>query len=202
MGPRAESAIGQSVERADGGVELAGQAEFTGDIRLPGMLYGAVLHSPAAHARRHNMSCRMRTAAAADGTVLGRTAEAWLDTGAYADNGPRVTATAGDAAPGPYRWQAVQVQAYCVYTNTGAGCPTARFGATHLQWIGGRSWTRWPAQLDMDRLEIRRRNLLRPGEQAARRHALRPRPDRRGHERQPAAHRPPADPTRPPRPWG
>jgi CO/xanthine dehydrogenase Mo-binding subunit len=46
VGPRAESAIGQSVERADGRLKLAGQAEFTGDIRLPGMLYGAVLHSP------------------------------------------------------------------------------------------------------------------------------------------------------------
>ena len=45
------SAIGQSVERADGRLKLSGQAEFTGDIRLPGMLYGAVLHSPVAHAR-------------------------------------------------------------------------------------------------------------------------------------------------------
>ena len=43
--------VGQSVERADGRLKLAGQAEFTGDIRLPGMLYGAVLHSPVAHAR-------------------------------------------------------------------------------------------------------------------------------------------------------
>ena len=39
------------MERADGRLKLAGQAEFTGDIRLPGMLYGAVLHSPVAHAR-------------------------------------------------------------------------------------------------------------------------------------------------------
>ncbi len=45
------SAIGQSVERADGRLKLSGQAEFTGDLRLPGMLYGAVLHSPVAHAR-------------------------------------------------------------------------------------------------------------------------------------------------------
>ena len=95
--------------------------------------------------RRHNMSCRMRTAAAADGTVLGRTAEAWLDTGAYADNGPRVTATAGDAAPGPYRWQAVEVQAHCVYTNTGPAAPTARSAPPTCSGSGSRSWTRWPA---------------------------------------------------------
>ena len=64
------------------------------------------VHESMITTRRHNMTARMRTAAAADGTLLGRECQAWLDTGAYADNGPRVTATAGDAAPGPYRWQA------------------------------------------------------------------------------------------------
>ncbi len=45
------AAVGRSAERADGRVKLAGQAEFTGDIGLPRMLYGAVLRSPVAHAR-------------------------------------------------------------------------------------------------------------------------------------------------------
>ncbi len=123
------------------------------------------VHESMITTRRHNMSCRMRTAAAADGTVLGRTAEAWLDTGAYADNGPRVTATAGDAAPGPYRWQAVQVQAHCVYTNTGPAGSYRAFGATHLQWIGESQLDEVARRLGMDRLEIRQRNLLRPGEE-------------------------------------
>ncbi len=115
--------------------------------------------------RRHNMTARMRTAAAADGTLLAREAEAWLDTGAYADNGPRVTATAGDAAPGPYRWQAVQVEAHCVYTNTSPAGSYRAFGATHLQWIGESQVDEVARRLSMDRLEIRRRNLLRPGEE-------------------------------------
>ena len=123
------------------------------------------VHESMITTRRHNMTCRMRTAAAADGTVLGRTAEAWLDTGAYADNGPRVTATAGDAAPGPYRWQAVEVQAHCVYTNTGPAGSYRAFGATHLQWIGESQLDEVARRLGVDRLEIRRRNLLRPGEE-------------------------------------
>ena len=61
--------------------------------------------------RRHNMTCRMRTAATADGRLLARDVECLFDTGAYADNGPRVVATAGDAAPGPYRWAAYRVDA-------------------------------------------------------------------------------------------
>jgi CO/xanthine dehydrogenase Mo-binding subunit len=122
------------------------------------------VHESMITTRRHNMRCRMRTAAAADGTLLGRSAEAWLDTGAYADNGPRVTATAGDAAPGPYRWEAVEVAAHCVYTNTSPAGSYRAFGATHLQWIGESQVDEVARRLSMDRLEIRRRNLLRPGE--------------------------------------
>jgi CO/xanthine dehydrogenase Mo-binding subunit len=89
----------------------------------------------------------------------------WLDTGAYADNGPRVTATAGDAAPGPYRWHAVRVSADCVYTNTGPAGSYRAFGATHLQWIGESQVDEVARRLSLDRLDIRRLNLLRPGEE-------------------------------------
>ena len=123
------------------------------------------VHESMITTRRHNMTARMRTAAAADGTLLGRECQAWLDTGAYADNGPRVTATAGDAAPGPYRWQAVAVEANCVYTNTGPAGSYRAFGATHLQWIGESQLDEVARRLSLDRLEIRRRNLLRPGEE-------------------------------------
>lgn len=88
-----------------------------------------------------------------------------MDTGAYADNGPRVTATAGDAAPGPYRWRAVESAAHCVYTNTSPSGSYRAFGATHLQWIGESQLDEVARRLSMDRLEIRRRNLLRPGEE-------------------------------------
>src|SRR5262249_38549186 len=86
--------------------------------------------------RRPGMRCWMRTAASGDGRLLARQATLWLDTGAYADNGPRVTATAGDAAPGPYAWDAVDVEALCVYTNLPPSGSYRAFGATHLQWIG------------------------------------------------------------------
>ena len=56
----------------------------------------------------------------------------------------------------PYRWQAVQVQAHCVYTNTGPAGSYRAFGATHLQWIGESQLDEVARRLDMDRLEIRR----------------------------------------------
>ncbi len=114
--------------------------------------------------RRHNMICRMRTAARADGTLLARTAEMWLDTGAYADNGPRVVATAADAAPGPYRWTAYQIDAYGVYTHRSPSGSYRAFGATHLEWIGESQVDQVARKLGMDPLEIRVKNLLKPGE--------------------------------------
>ena len=115
--------------------------------------------------RRHNMKCRMRTAAAADGQLLAREVDMWFDTGAYADNGPRVTATAGDAGPGPYRWGAVAVRAKCVYTNTGPAGSYRAFGATHVQWIGESQIDELARRLGIDRVEIRRKNLLLRGEE-------------------------------------
>jgi CO/xanthine dehydrogenase Mo-binding subunit len=115
--------------------------------------------------RRHNMLCRMRTAANAEGRLLAREVECRLDTGAYADNGPRVTATAGDAAPGPYRWAAFRVDAACVYTNTAPAGSYRAFGATHLQWIGESQVDEVARRAGLDPLDVRRTNLLAPGEE-------------------------------------
>ncbi len=115
--------------------------------------------------RRHNMTARVRTAATSDGRLLARDVQAWFDTGAYADNGPRVTATGGDAAPGPYRWSAVRVDAACVYTNTAPSGSYRAFGAAHLQWAGELQVDEVARRAGIDPIEIRRRNLLRPGEQ-------------------------------------
>ncbi len=114
--------------------------------------------------RRHGMRCWMRTTAAADGTLLTREARFWMDTGAFADNGPRVTATAADAAPGPYRWQAADVDGSCVYCNTAPSGSYRAFGATHLQWIGERQIDDVARRAGLDPLELRRRSLVRTGE--------------------------------------
>ncbi len=114
--------------------------------------------------RRHGMRAWMRTTAKADGTLLTRETRFWLDTGAYADNGPRVTATAADAAPGPYHWQAVDVEANCVYCNTAPSGSYRAFGTTHLQWIGEAHIDEVARRADIDRVELRRRSLVAKGE--------------------------------------
>jgi CO/xanthine dehydrogenase Mo-binding subunit len=115
--------------------------------------------------RRHALRCRMRTAMTREGRLLGREVEAWFDTGAYADNGPRVTATGGDAAPGPYRWEAYRVDAACVYTNTAPAGSYRAFGATHLQWIGELQVDELARRAGLDPLEVRLANLCAPGDE-------------------------------------
>ena len=115
--------------------------------------------------RRHGMRCRMRTASTADGRLLGREVDCWFDTGGYADNGPRVTATGGDAAPGPYRWHAYVVDARCVYTNTAPSGSYRAFGAAHLQWIGESQIDELARRAGLDPLIVRRENLCRPGDE-------------------------------------
>jgi len=114
--------------------------------------------------RRHGMNCHMRTTAAPDGTLRSREVQFWMDTGAYADNGPRVTATAADAAPGPYRWEAVRVEGNCVYANTPPSGSYRAFGATHLQWIGESQLDEIARRAGVDPVELRRRSLVLPGQ--------------------------------------
>ena len=45
------SVVGKRIPRIDGFERVTGQAQYTGDIELPGMLYARVLRSPHPHAR-------------------------------------------------------------------------------------------------------------------------------------------------------
>jgi xanthine dehydrogenase YagR molybdenum-binding subunit len=45
------SVVGRDAPRQDGPLRVRGEARYTADIRLPGMLHAAVLRSPHAHAR-------------------------------------------------------------------------------------------------------------------------------------------------------
>ena len=76
-----------------------------------------------------------------------------------------MTATAGDAAPGPYRWEAYRVDAACVYTNTAPAGSYRAFGATHLQWIGELQVDELARRAGLDPLDVRRENLCTPGEE-------------------------------------
>ena len=68
-------------------------------------------------AYRHPMILHLRSALAADGTILGREARVVMDSGAYAIGSPLLGGVAAMLAPGPYRIPNIAVEVLSVYTN-------------------------------------------------------------------------------------
>ncbi|MFN3644521.1 MAG: xanthine dehydrogenase family protein molybdopterin-binding subunit [Gemmobacter sp.] len=113
---------------------------------------------------QHAATIRLRTGAMADGTLVARSAEVLLDAGAYADGSPLVAERAAYRAAGPYRWAHVQAAAACVMTNTAPAGPFRGFGGTQVTWAGESQIDMIARRLGRDPLDLRRQNLLAPGE--------------------------------------
>jgi CO/xanthine dehydrogenase Mo-binding subunit len=115
--------------------------------------------------RRHGMTCRMRTAMNKEGRLLARETVCWFDTGAYADNGPRVAAVGGEIGVGPYQWLGLRAVSNCVYTNTTPSGSYRAFGAIHVQWIGEAQIDELARRAGLDPIAVRIENLARVGDQ-------------------------------------
>ncbi|MDH5243318.1 MAG: xanthine dehydrogenase family protein molybdopterin-binding subunit [Chloroflexota bacterium] len=107
---------------------------------------------------------RLRSAFDRDGHILGRQATILLDTGGYAENSPLVGRKAANRLGGPYRIPALEVTCSTVYTNTAPASSFRGFGAPQVTLAGESQIDEAAERLGLDPLEIRRRNVLRPGE--------------------------------------
>jgi len=113
---------------------------------------------------RHATRCRIKTAVTRTGRLLARESEIYLDTGAYADAGPRVTQKAGYRAFGPYRIPHIKTDAYTVYTNTVPAGAFRGFGTPQVSWAYESQMDIIAEKLGCDALELRIKNLLKKGE--------------------------------------
>jgi CO/xanthine dehydrogenase Mo-binding subunit len=113
---------------------------------------------------RHPARFRVKTGVARDGKLVARECEIHMDTGAYADAGPRVTQKAGYRAIGPYRIPHVKTDAYTVYTNTVPAGAFRGFGTLQVTWAYESQMDIIAERLGMDALEFRLKNLLKKGE--------------------------------------
>jgi len=114
---------------------------------------------------RHAMTVRLKTAARRDGALLARECDVVVDTGAYADIGPRVATKAGYRAPGPYRIPALRIDAKCVYTNNVPAGAYRGYGVPQVTWAVESQMDEIAERLGVDPLELRERNLLKRGEE-------------------------------------
>ena len=114
---------------------------------------------------RHGASCRVITGVRQDGTITARQFDIVLNTGAYADVGPRVATRASFVAPGPYRVPHVQVDCRVVYTNTVPAGAYRGYGVPQVTWAAESQLDRIADHLGLDPVEFRQRNLLAAGEE-------------------------------------
>ncbi len=113
---------------------------------------------------RHPARVRIKTGVNKDGRLTARECEIYMDTGAYADAGPRVTQKAGYRSLGPYRVPRTKVDAHGVYTNTVPAGAFRGFGAVQVTWAYESQMDLIAERLGIDRLELRVKNLLKKGE--------------------------------------
>lgn len=114
---------------------------------------------------RHPMLFTLRTALAADGTILGREAKIVMDAGAYTGGSALLAGVAAMLAPGPYRIANLHVEVLAVHTNKmpfgafrGPSGPQSVFAVeSHTDAIA--------RELGMDPVAFRLKNIMVEGDE-------------------------------------
>ena len=108
---------------------------------------------------KHAAVIRMKTGVKKDGTLHAREAEVLLDTGAFAEIGPRVAKKSGYTAAGPYRIPHVKIDSMSVYTNKPPAGAFRGFGVSQSAWACESQMDIIANALKMDPLELRLKNV-------------------------------------------
>jgi CO/xanthine dehydrogenase Mo-binding subunit len=113
---------------------------------------------------RHPARVTLKSGVTRDGRLLARECQVYMDTGAYADAGPRVTQKAGYRSLGPYDIPYAKVEAHGVYTNTVPAGAFRGFGGLQVTWAYESQMDMIADRLGIDALEFRLKNLLKKGD--------------------------------------
>jgi CO/xanthine dehydrogenase Mo-binding subunit len=117
-----------------------------------------------AHPKRHPVRYQYRLGAKKDGTILALDVKAYVDTGAYASLGPAVGMIILETMAGSYRIPNVCLDTHVVYTNSPISGAMRGFGSPQTHFAIESMMDMLAAQLEMHPLEIRRKNIVHPGD--------------------------------------
>lgn len=112
---------------------------------------------------RHPMKITVKLGARADGTLTAVQFRNVSNTGAYGNHGGETLFAAG-AAIAIYRCPNKKFDAYSVYTNCVPSGALRGYGMTQPAFAVESAMGELAVALDMDPLELRRRNIVRPGD--------------------------------------
>lgn len=113
---------------------------------------------------RHPFRIRMKTGADAEGRLIARDCEVLVDCGAYADDSPGVIGYALLMSGGPYRIPNQRARGKLVYTNKLRFGAFRGFGNPQVTFAGEQQIDEIARKLNIDPIEMRRRNMLRDGD--------------------------------------
>jgi CO/xanthine dehydrogenase Mo-binding subunit len=116
---------------------------------------------------RHACTITIKSGVKADGRIAARKVEIAWNGGAYADIGPRVTQKAGFTSAGPYDIENISIDSHAVYTNRPPSGALRGFGAPQTAWAYDCHMDEIAAEMGLDPMEFRLKNLLRDGQPQA-----------------------------------
>jgi aldehyde oxidoreductase len=119
------------------------------------------------HPKRHPAQMAYKTALDAAGNLIAVQADITADTGAYASLGPDILENMLTFGAGPYEVPNLDIRGRLVYTNNPPSGAVRGFGVPQVAFALEQQMARMAVLLDMDPLEIRLRNSLRPGRRLA-----------------------------------
>jgi CO/xanthine dehydrogenase Mo-binding subunit len=163
------------VVQAETGGGFGGKEEFPSVIALHAALLAGKAGRPVrmiydrhedltATTKRHPAIVRHRTGVTRDGRLIAQDIEVVMDGGAYCTLTPVVLSRGAIHAGGPYRCPNVRIRARATRTNTAPNGAFRGFGAPQVQFAMETHLNRIAETLHLSPLEIRRRNVYRPGD--------------------------------------
>lgn len=115
------------------------------------------------HPKRHATKIRVKLGAKSDGLLTAIETELYGDTGAYASLGEKVMTRATTHSAGPYEVPHVRSDCYAMYTNNPPAGAFRGFGVTQSAFAIESMMDILALELNLDQVEIRRKNALRVG---------------------------------------
>lgn len=165
---------GARVIQAETGGGFGGKEEYPSMVALHAALLARKVGKPVrmiydrhedllATTKRHPAIVTHRTGVTRDGRLVAQEIEVVMDGGAYCTLTPVVLSRGAIHAGGPYDCPNVTIRARAVATNTPPNGAFRGFGAPQTEFAAETQLNRLAEALGLSPLEIRRRNVYRPG---------------------------------------
>ena len=119
------------------------------------------------HPKRHATQINVKLGAKKDGTLVAAKTELYGDTGAYASLGEKVLTRATTHSAGPYTIKHVHADCYAMYTNNPPAGAFRGFGVLQSAFAFETMMDMLAEKLGMDRIDLRRKNALRVGDETS-----------------------------------